>query len=74
MWDWDLVSGEMIWAGTIEPYFHMSPDRMAEPNASYYRLWAERVHPDDLAATEAAAQAATSVDLTSFWTTHRIDG
>ena len=29
MWDWDLVSGEMIWAGTIEPYFHMSPDRMA---------------------------------------------
>ena len=77
MWDWDLVSGEMIWAGTIEPYFHMSPDRMAEPNASYYRLWAERVHPDDLAATEAAAQAAIAGGAESWqheYRFRRVDG
>ena len=58
MWDWDLVSGEMLWAGTTEPYFQLSPDAMAEQATGHYRIWAERVHPDDLAATEAAAQAA----------------
>jgi PAS domain S-box-containing protein len=58
MWDWDLVSGELMWAGTTEPYFLKSPERMAELNLGQYRLWADRVHPDDLAAAEAAAQAA----------------
>jgi PAS domain S-box-containing protein len=58
MWDWDLVSGEMLWAGTTEPYFQLSPDAMGELGSGQYRIWAERVHPDDLAAAEAAAQAA----------------
>jgi len=77
MWDWDLVSGEMVWAGTIEPYFQMSPDRMAEPNASHYHIWAERVHPDDLAATEAAAQAAIAGGAESWqheYRFRRVDG
>jgi two-component system cell cycle sensor histidine kinase/response regulator CckA len=58
MWDWDLVTGELVWAGTTEPYFQLTPDRMADLPMSQYQLWAERVHPDDLAATEAAARAA----------------
>ena len=58
MWDWDLVSGEMVWAGTTEVYFRLSPDRLADLKASPYRVWAERVHPDDLGAAEAAAGAA----------------
>jgi two-component system, cell cycle sensor histidine kinase and response regulator CckA len=58
MWDWDLVSGEMVWAGTTEPYFQQSPDRLAGLNTNPYKLWAERVHPDDLHAVEASAKAA----------------
>jgi PAS domain S-box-containing protein len=58
MWDWDLVSGEIVWAGTTEPYFQASPDRVAESRADHYRVWAARVHPDDLAATEAVARTA----------------
>jgi two-component system, cell cycle sensor histidine kinase and response regulator CckA len=58
MWDWDLGSGEIVWAGTTEPYFQVSPDRMAEPSVGQYRVWADRVHPDDLSATEAASRAA----------------
>ena len=58
MWDWDLVSGEIVWAGTTEPYFDVPPEGMGKPSTGQYLVWAERVHPDDLAATEAAARAA----------------
>jgi PAS domain S-box-containing protein len=58
MWDWDLVSGEIVWAGTTEPYFEVAPERVGELTKAQYRMWAERVHPADLAATEAAARAA----------------
>jgi two-component system cell cycle sensor histidine kinase/response regulator CckA len=58
MWDWDLASGEMVWAGTTEPYFQLTPTQMAELATNQYRMWAERVHPDDLAATETAAREA----------------
>jgi PAS domain S-box-containing protein len=58
MWDWDLVTGEIVWAGTTEPYFQRPPDRMVDPRLSHYRMWADRVHPDDLPAAEAAAKAA----------------
>jgi two-component system, cell cycle sensor histidine kinase and response regulator CckA len=58
MWDWDLVSGELVWAGTTEIYFQLSPDRVADLKVGRYRMWAERVHPDDLGAAEAAARAA----------------
>jgi PAS domain S-box-containing protein len=58
MWDWDLESGDLVWAGTTEPYFRMSPDRMAESTTGQYRLWADRVHPADLPTTEAAARTA----------------
>ena len=58
MWDWDLVTGEIVWAGTTEPYFLRSAEQMADLRMSQYRLWAERVHPDDLTVTELAARAA----------------
>jgi two-component system, cell cycle sensor histidine kinase and response regulator CckA len=58
MWDWNLATGEMVWAGTTEPYFRMAPERMAGLDRSHYRIWADRVHPDDLSAAEAAARAA----------------
>ena len=58
MWDWDLVDGELVWAGTTEPYFEMAPEEMAGRGLNQYRLWADRVHPDDRAAIEAAAYAA----------------
>ena len=58
MWDWDLATGEIIWAGTTEPYFELAPERMTDLQMSQYRIWAERVHPDDLPAAEAASRAA----------------
>ncbi len=58
MWDWDLVGGEIVWAGTTEPYFSQTPEGMGDLGMNQYRLWAERVHPDDLAGTEAASRAA----------------
>ncbi|HEY9508151.1 MAG TPA: PAS domain S-box protein, partial [Gemmatimonadales bacterium] len=66
MWDWNLVSGELVWAGTTEPYFRLSPERMADLGMDHYRTWAERVHPDDLASAEAAAQAAIGGGVESW--------
>ena len=77
MWDWDLVTGEIVWAGTVEPYFTMPPERMTEPNADHYRLWAERVHPDDLAAARAEARAAIAAGAESWeheYRFRRVDG
>lgn len=59
MWDWDLATGEILWAGTTEPYFQVGPDRVSDLGSDYH-LWLDRVHPDDRASTEAAAQAAIS--------------
>jgi two-component system, cell cycle sensor histidine kinase and response regulator CckA len=58
MWDWDLGTGEILWAGTTEPYFEVGPDRLAALRGNDYQLWLDRVHPDDRAPTEAAARAA----------------
>ena len=66
MWDWDLVTGELVWAGTTEAYFQLSPDRLAELKTSPYQLWAERVHPDDIGAAEAAARAAIAAGAESW--------
>jgi PAS domain S-box-containing protein len=77
MWDWDLVSGEIVWAGTTEPYFRVPPDRMAELSADPHRVWADRVHPDDLASTEAAARAAIAAGAESWqhgYRFRRVDG
>jgi len=58
MWDWDLIRGEIVWAGTTRRYFGLPPDQVAPLPADQYRAWADRVHPDDLGMTEAASRAA----------------
>jgi PAS domain S-box-containing protein len=58
LWDWDLVQGEVVWAGATQPYFGLPPEQIAPFPADPYRAWADRVHPDDLAATESASRAA----------------
>ena len=58
LWDWDLVRGEMVWAGTTGPYFGLPPEQIAPVRGDQYRTWADRVHPEDLAATEMASRAA----------------
>jgi two-component system cell cycle sensor histidine kinase/response regulator CckA len=58
LWDWDLVRGEIVWAGATGPYFGLPPEQIAPVRGDQYRAWADRVHPDDLGATETASRAA----------------
>jgi two-component system, cell cycle sensor histidine kinase and response regulator CckA len=58
LWDWDLVRGEIVWAGATRPYFDLPPEQIAPLPGDQYRSWADRVHPDDLATTETASRAA----------------
>jgi two-component system, cell cycle sensor histidine kinase and response regulator CckA len=57
IWDWDLVRGEVRWAGGTSEFFGRPLDGRPLPNDPY-RLWADRVHPEDLALTKASARAA----------------
>jgi two-component system cell cycle sensor histidine kinase/response regulator CckA len=66
MWDWDLVSGDLVWAGTTEQYFDLAAEQMAGLGLNQYHLWSERVHPDDLGPTEAAARAAIETGAESW--------
>ena len=55
VWDWDVLGGEVTWAGATREYFGSLPT----PNLILDgRAWAAQVHPDDLAFTKVAAQAA----------------
>jgi PAS domain S-box-containing protein len=47
-----------VWAGATRPYFDLPPEQIAPVRGDQYRTWADRVHRDDLAATEAASRAA----------------
>jgi two-component system cell cycle sensor histidine kinase/response regulator CckA len=58
LWDWDLIRGEIVWAGNTRPYFGLPPELIAPLRADQHRTWADRVHPEDLAATETASRAA----------------
>ncbi|MGH2577695.1 MAG: PAS domain-containing protein, partial [Actinomycetota bacterium] len=58
LWDWDLIRGEIVWAGTTGPYFGLPPEQIAPVRGDQYRNWADRVHPDDLSTTETASRAA----------------
>ena len=55
IWDWDVLRGEVTWAGATPTFFGHLP---SPPPVLDYRAWAARVHPDDLARTELAARAA----------------
>ncbi len=58
IWDWDLDRGKVIWEGATDGFFAQPPGEYAAPAGDHYGLWAERVHPDDLAVTEASSRAA----------------
>ncbi len=58
VWDWDLVHGHVAWAGGTRPYFGCGPEDIARTEGDDYHAWATRVHPDDLAPTEAACSIA----------------
>jgi two-component system, cell cycle sensor histidine kinase and response regulator CckA len=58
VWDWDLESRRVEWAGGTLPFFGCLPADIARTEGDDYHAWASRVHPDDLASTEAAASIA----------------
>jgi two-component system cell cycle sensor histidine kinase/response regulator CckA len=58
MWDWDFAGGEVDWAGATAAFFDGEWGQPSPQSQSDYDHWAERVHPDDLPTTEAAARAA----------------
>ena len=63
VWDWDVLGGEVTWAGATREYFGSLPT----PNLiSDDRAWAAQVHPDDLASTRVAAQAAFETGARSW--------
>ena len=58
IWDWDLVGHRVTWAGNTHPFFGCGPEAIATGDGDDHRAWAQRVHPDDLAITEAASAVA----------------
>lgn len=54
LWDWDIRTDTVVWS---DDHFRMEEYEVGEVVSSY-RAWADRVHPDDLAATEATISAA----------------
>jgi two-component system cell cycle sensor histidine kinase/response regulator CckA len=66
VWDWNLLDGELTWAGPTIPYFGGSAEAVNQASTDGYHAWAERVHPDDLAQTEAAARAALTSGADSW--------
>ncbi len=58
LWEWNLDTGEMHWSD--ENYRMLGyPVGAVEPN---YHAWADRLHPEDRACTEAAIRAALNGD------------
>ena len=53
-WDWDLQTNTVTWSEGHFTLLGLQPNEV-EPS---YELWKSHVHPDDLAATEAALQQA----------------
>ena len=58
LWDWDLASGEIVWAGATRPFFGQSPETVTPAGGDPYRTWVGRVHPEDLPGIERAARVA----------------
>lgn len=51
-WDWHIPSGTVVWNNEHYRMLGYEPDSFSPT----YRHWADRVHPDDLPATEAIIQ------------------
>jgi PAS domain S-box-containing protein len=66
IWDWDLLSGDVEWAGATSLFFGRAHRHLDAESQSDHARWAERVHPDDLATAEAAARSALSSGARSW--------
>ncbi|MFC4160781.1 PAS domain S-box protein [Chitinimonas lacunae] len=69
VWDWDLDSQEMVWDDEMYR-LHWSTPGSGDNN---YEYWAQLVHPDDLARTEALVMAALH-DEAEYSTEFRLVG
>jgi PAS domain S-box-containing protein len=58
IWDWDLVRGEVSWAGVARPFFSGGPDQIPVRRAEGYPFLEDRVHPEDVASTVTTSRAA----------------
>jgi PAS domain S-box-containing protein len=66
-WDWNLLTGHLIWNDNSFRLLGYNPYD-CEPD---YQTWRNRVHPDDIEATEQAIQAAISTG-SSYFSDHRV--
>jgi PAS domain S-box-containing protein len=53
VWDWNLKTGALVWSPELEAIWGLPPGTVTS-----YRDFSERVHPDDLAMTEAKSDSA----------------
>jgi PAS domain S-box-containing protein len=54
IWDWDVPSDRLVWDVQMYRLYGIATERFA----SCYEAWRQGVHPDDLAAADAAIKAA----------------
>jgi PAS domain S-box-containing protein len=52
-WDWNIVTGKLVWSERIEPMFGFAPGRFA----GTYEAFFQSVHPDDRQAITASVNA-----------------
>jgi two-component system sensor histidine kinase/response regulator len=71
-WDWNVATGAIVWSAEMEEMYGLP----AGGFENRYENWARMVHPDDLAAVEAALNhaAATQSDWRQSFRIHRPDG
>jgi two-component system cell cycle sensor histidine kinase/response regulator CckA len=71
IWDWDLIGDEMRWAGSTSKLFGHPLDAVGPLPSNAYRLWADRVHPEDLAQAKASSRAAFASGAKSWENEYR---
>src|SRR5262249_49637464 len=72
IWDWDLLKQRLVWAGSTEQFFGCAADEVDVAEGDDRRPWANRVHPDDLKATEAASVIALNDGADTWEHTYRL--
>ncbi|MBE9224925.1 PAS domain S-box protein [Phormidium sp. LEGE 05292] len=65
--EWDFTTGKLTWSEEMEALFHLAPGSFE----GSYEHWLKRVHPDDRAHADAAAQR-TATEGIDFDTEFRI--
>jgi PAS domain S-box-containing protein len=68
VWEWDMATDEVIWTESMERLFGLEPGTFE----GTFEAFADRVHPDDLPAVEAAIEIAIE-DGEMFQTEYRIE-